>query len=75
MVPAAYAALNPFEEVPMTIVRSLGVTILVALMSAHREAADRGGYDQDTIEAIDAYLCGKTERPADPAIEPPRSYN
>ena len=62
----------------MTIVRSVGVTTLVALMSAHREAMGRGGYGQDTVEAIDAYLRGKADRPAEcrcPASEPPRSYN
>ena len=62
----------------MTIVRSVGVTTLVALMSAHREAMDRGGYDQDTVEAIDAYLRGEAERPAErcsPVSETPRSYN
>ncbi|HEX4369211.1 MAG TPA: hypothetical protein VH023_20420 [Rhodopila sp.] len=59
----------------MTIVRSGGVTTLVALMSAHRAAADRGGFDQDIVEAIDAYLRGEAERPADRTSEPPRSYN
>jgi hypothetical protein len=63
---------------PMTIVRSGGVTTLVALMSAHRAAMDQGGYDQDTVEAIDAYLRGEKERPAErccPLTEKPRSYN
>ena len=59
----------------MTIVRSVGVTTLVALMSAHREALDRGGYDQDIVEAIEAYLREEMERPADRSSERPRSYN
>jgi hypothetical protein len=64
----------------MTTVRSLGVTTLVALMSAHRASLDQRGtaYDQDTVEAIDAYLRGDSERPTErryPATEPPRSYN
>ena len=62
----------------MTIVRSAGVTTLVALMSAHRAAMDQGWYDQDTVEAIDAYLRGETERPVErccPSSEKPRSYN
>jgi hypothetical protein len=64
----------------MTIVRSLGVTTLVALMSAHRAAADRLGtaYDQDSIESIDTHPRGEAQRPAErcyPATQPPRSYN
>jgi hypothetical protein len=61
----------------MTIIRSVGVTTLVALMSAHRAASElRGaaGFDQDMVEAIDAYLRGLAHRP-EPVIEPPRSYN
>jgi hypothetical protein len=61
----------------MTIVRSLGVTTLVALMSAHRAAADQPGtaYNQDTV---DTHPRGEAQRPAErcyPATEPPRSYN
>ena len=45
----------------MTIVRSLGVTTLVALMSAHRAAAEQcerpgRSFDQATVRAIEAYL-------------------
>ena len=61
----------------MTIIRSVGVTTIVALMSAHRAASeqrDAAAFDQDMVEAIDAYLRGQAERP-EPAIEPPRSYN
>jgi hypothetical protein len=50
----------------MTIVRSLGVTTLVALMSAHRAAigrCDRTGasFDQATVDAIEDYLRSRTE--------------
>jgi hypothetical protein len=61
----------------MTIIRSVGVTTLVALMSAHRAASEQqgaAGFDQETVEAIDTYLRGPAERP-EPVIEPPRSYN
>jgi hypothetical protein len=52
----------------MTIVRSLGVSTLVALMSAHRAAAERceapgATFDQATVDAIEAYLRSQTERP------------
>jgi hypothetical protein len=48
----------------MTIVRSLGVTTLVALMSAHRAAAEQSQMDgqsfgQATVETIEAYLFGQ----------------
>jgi hypothetical protein len=50
----------------MTIVRSLGVSTLVALMSAHRAAAEgcdaaRKPFDQAMIDSIDAYLRLGTE--------------
>ena len=44
---------------PMTIVRSIGTVTLVALMAAHRAAAERENgplLRQDTLEAIEAYL-------------------
>jgi hypothetical protein len=58
----------------MTIVRSLGVTTLVALMSAHREAACQceSEFDQTAVETIEAYLRTQAEPKA---TEPPRSYN
>jgi hypothetical protein len=45
----------------MTIVRSLGVTALVALMSAHRETTEQccitnRPFDQTAIDAIEAHL-------------------
>jgi hypothetical protein len=69
------------QDRPMTIVQSLGVTTLVALMSAHRTAlADRTGspFDQATIDSVEAYLLGQADRPAerqDKPIESPQSYN
>jgi hypothetical protein len=67
----------------MTIIRSLGVSALVALMSAHRLAAERceavdNSFDQQTVEAIEAYLRGETDRPdrcRDRFTERPRSYS
>jgi hypothetical protein len=67
----------------MTIVRSLGVATLVALMSAHREAADEcetpgSSFDQAKIDAIEAYLHGWTGTPdgcREQATKSPRSYN
>ena len=65
----------------MMIVRSIGATALVALMSAHRSAEENRGaseFDQETVAAIEAYLYGKTEQPDAgpfPAIETRRSYN
>lgn len=67
----------------MTIVHSLGAATLVALMSAHRAAAEycaRGGaaFDQATVEAIEAYLRRLTESSevgATDRAEAPRSYN
>ncbi|HEY0185653.1 MAG TPA: hypothetical protein VGC09_22860 [Rhodopila sp.] len=52
----------------MTIIRSLGVTTLVALMSAHRGAAEqleaaRPAFDQAAVEALEAYLRGHADRP------------
>jgi hypothetical protein len=51
----------------MTIVRSLGVSTLVALMSAHRAAAEQYGtadraLDQATVDAFQTYLNSQTER-------------
>jgi hypothetical protein len=43
----------------MTIVRSCGVTALVALMSAHRETKQSGSetpFEQAAVDAIEAYL-------------------
>ena len=45
----------------MKIVRSVGVSTLVALMSAHREAAEQGSpcaqpFNQAAVEAIEDYL-------------------
>jgi hypothetical protein len=51
----------------MTIVRSLGVTTLVALMSAHRATIGRcdgtgaSFFDQATVDAIEDYLRSRTE--------------
>jgi hypothetical protein len=65
----------------MTIIRSFGVTTLVALMSAHRIAAEQRGaaaFDQEAVEAIEAYLQSRWEAPErrrDPATEPRPSYN
>jgi hypothetical protein len=64
------------------IVRSVGVATLVALMSAHRSAAEdydapRASFDQARIEATLAYLRGQTRSEPDrhPTTERPRSYN
>jgi hypothetical protein len=65
----------------MMIVRSLGAASLVALMSAHRVAAEqRGtpGFDQETVAVIEAYLYTPTDGPSAgryPATERLRSYN
>ena len=68
----------------MTIVRSLGATTLVALMSAHRAAAEQcdteaRSFDQETVEAIEAYLRSMAEEQPDPSRHPSkarrRSYN
>jgi hypothetical protein len=64
----------------MTIVRSLGVTTLVALMSAHRLAAeqrDAAGelFDQQMIEAIEADLRSHMDRPGGRASGPRPSYS
>jgi phosphoribosylcarboxyaminoimidazole (NCAIR) mutase len=44
----------------MTIVRSLGVTALVALMSAHRASTEQCNiarpFEQADVDAIEAYL-------------------
>jgi hypothetical protein len=64
----------------MTIVRSLGVTTLVALMSAHREAAQQCNtpaehFGQAAVDAIEAYL-RQVDTPAEePATAPPPSCN
>ena len=52
----------------MTIIRSIGATTLVALMSVHRMAIEQGeptseSFEQARIYAIEAYLQGETERP------------
>jgi hypothetical protein len=67
----------------MTIVQSLGVTTLVALMSADRLAAKSsetttGPLAQETAEAFDAYPRGwrghsNSSQPR--SSEPPRSYS
>jgi hypothetical protein len=66
----------------MTIIRSVGVATLVALMSAHRSAVEEddapgASFDQARVDATLAYLCGQTNREPDgaPSSEPPRSYN
>jgi hypothetical protein len=66
----------------MTIVRSLGVTTLVALMSAHRAAIEQyettaTSFDQAKVEAIEAYLRSRTNADAgrDRTTERPPSYN
>jgi hypothetical protein len=64
----------------MTIVRSLGVTTLVALMSAHRLAAEQRdtvdqSFDQQMIEAIEAELRSHMDRQGGRASEPRRSYS
>jgi hypothetical protein len=67
----------------MTIVRSLGVSTLVALMSAHRAAAEQDdaagrAFDQVTVDAIQAYLGNRTEAAEagqDPVSETPPSYS
>ncbi len=51
----------------MTIVRSLGVTTLVALMSAHRAVmqqreADARPFDQAAVQAIEDYLLQSADR-------------
>jgi hypothetical protein len=60
---APHPELNGGRNHMMTIVRSLGVTTLVALMSAHRAAAEQsemdGQFDQATVEAIEAHLLGQ----------------
>jgi hypothetical protein len=57
----------------MTIVRSLGVTALVALMSAHRATTKQFGtarpFEQAAVDAIEAYL----RRIGDPERQPFRS--
>jgi predicted house-cleaning NTP pyrophosphatase (Maf/HAM1 superfamily) len=64
----------------MTIVQSLGVTTLVALMSAHRAAAQQRdtpsvAFGQAAVEAIEAYL-RRTEAPGcEPATATPPSCN
>lgn len=50
----------------MTIVHSLGVTTLVALMSAHRAASEQcetsgHAFDQAMVDAIEVYLRSRTE--------------
>jgi hypothetical protein len=67
----------------MTIVQSLGVTTLVALMSADRLAVKSaetttGPLAQDTVEAFEAYLRGwrghsNSRQPG--SSEPPPSYS
>jgi hypothetical protein len=64
----------------MTIVRSLGVTTLVALMSAHREAAQRCDtptehFGQAAVDAIEAYLRQAEAAADEPATAPPPSCN
>jgi hypothetical protein len=57
----------------MTIVRSLGVTALVALMSAHRASTEQCStarpFEQAAVDAIEAYLW----RIEDPKRQPFRS--
>ncbi len=59
----------------MTIVRSLGVTALVALMSAHRASTEQCNtarprpFEQAAVDAIEAYL----RRIGDPERQPFRS--
>jgi hypothetical protein len=57
----------------MTIVRSLGVTALVALMSAHRASTEQFStakpFEQAAVDAIEAYLW----RIEDPKRQPFRS--
>ena len=57
----------------MTIVRSLGVTALVALMSAHRASTEQFStakpFEQAAVDAIEAYL----RRIGDPERQPFRS--
>jgi hypothetical protein len=67
----------------MTIVRSLGVTTLVALMSAHRAVYEHGeaagkSFDQATVQAIEAYLRYGPEPEVsgrNRSTETPPSYN
>jgi hypothetical protein len=64
----------------MTIVRSVGVTTLVALMSAHRAVAQQCGagtkpFDQAAVEAIEAYLRRAENPPHRDPTEPQPSYN
>jgi hypothetical protein len=64
------------QDRPMTIVHSLGVTTLVALMSAHRTAlADRSDtrFDQETVDSVEAYLLGQADRPAQRPHRPTES--
>jgi hypothetical protein len=57
----------------MTIVRSLGVTALVALMSAHRATTTQcrtaRPFEQAAVDAIEAYL-RRTEDPKRPLARP-----
>ena len=65
----------------MTIIRSIGVTTLVALMSAHRVAAEEyemadNSFSQTAVDAIEDYLRRWPDR-SDPtrSTELPPSYN
>ena len=64
----------------MTIVRSLGITTLVALMSAHRAVAQQRDaepkpFEQAAAKAIEAYLRRVEDPPRRASTAPPPSYN
>jgi hypothetical protein len=65
----------------MTIVRSLGITTLVALMSAHRAVAQQCDaepkpFDQAAVKAIEeADLRRTDDPPRRVSTAPPPSYN
>jgi hypothetical protein len=60
----------------MTIVRSLGVTALVALMSAHRAATKQCNptrpFEQAAVDAIEAYLRRTEDLKRQPSRPPDR---
>lgn len=60
----------------MTVVHSVGVTALIALMSAGRLKTAAEPLDRETVEAIECYLRNwNVQQRANRPTEPPPSYN